>query len=125
MEALARFVEGGVLSSDCTSIRPTASDVIRQRLSSGVSRPEISRRSSTASTWIRGSRIMRWKARRRRVASMNRSETNAAIGARSATVSATRILRGRVTWHDSDRFGGTVRARESGQMRPESGVRCR
>ena len=36
-----------------------------------------------------------------------------------------RDLRGRVTWHDSDRFGGTVRARESGQMRPESGVRCR
>ena len=26
-----------------------------------------------------------------------------------------RDLRGRVTWHDSDRFGGTVRARESGQ----------
>ena len=34
-------------------------------------------------------------------------------------------LRGRVTWHDSDRFDGTVRARELGQMAPGSGVRCR
>ena len=28
-------------------------------------------------------------------------------------------------WHSSDRFGGTVRARESGHLGPESGVRCR
>ena len=36
-------------SSDWTSIRPTLSDVIRQRPRSGLSRPEISRRSSTTS----------------------------------------------------------------------------
>ena len=34
-------------------------------------------------------------------------------------------LRGRVDWHSSDRLGGTVRARESGQMAPGSGARCR
>ena len=28
-------------------------------------------------------------------------------------------------WHSSDRFGGTVRARESGHLGPESGVRRR
>ena len=28
-------------------------------------------------------------------------------------------------WHSSDRFGGTVRARESGHLGPESVVRCR
>ena len=35
------------------------------------------------------------------------------------------IRAGRVPWHDSDRFDGTVRARESGQMAPGSVVRCR
>ena len=28
-------------------------------------------------------------------------------------------------WHSSDRFGGTVRARESGHLGPKSVVRCR
>ena len=28
-------------------------------------------------------------------------------------------------WHSSDRFSGTVRARESAQTAPGSGVRCR
>ena len=34
-------------------------------------------------------------------------------------------LRGRGAWHSSDRFSGTVRARESAQTAPGSGVRCR
>ena len=34
-------------------------------------------------------------------------------------------LRGRVTWHDSDRFDGTVRARVSAEMPRLSGARWR
>ena len=34
-------------------------------------------------------------------------------------------LRGRGAWHSSDRFSGTVRARESAQTAPGSDVRCR